>query len=57
MLSLENIAVRAGKLCAPIVNKVSGGKGVLRISPGVHNTQEDIELLVKGLWKVMKRLA
>jgi len=58
MLSLENVAVRAGKLCAhPIVNKVSGGKGVLRISPGVYNTDEDIELLVKGLWKVMKRLA
>ena len=57
MLSLDNIAVRAGKLCAhPIVNKVSGGKGVLRISPGIYNTSGDIEKLVEGLCKAVKRL-
>jgi len=57
MISLDNIAVRAGKLCAhPIVNKVSGGKGVLRVSPGIYNDKEDIELLVKGLCKAITKI-
>ena len=56
-LGRENIAVRVGKLCAhPIVNKVSGGKGVLRISPGIYNTEEDIEKLSEGLCKAIKKL-
>lgn len=58
MLSLDNIAVRAGKLCAhPIVNKVSGGKGVLRISPGIYNDKEDVEKLVEGLCKAVTRIS
>lgn len=58
MLSLDNIAVRAGKLCAhPIVNRVSGGKGVLRVSPGIYTDKEDINNLVEGLCKAVKRLS
>ena len=57
MVSLDGIAIRAGKLCAhPIVNKLSGGKGVLRVSPGMYTETEDINKLVEGLCKAVKRL-
>ena len=57
LLGIDNIAIRVGKLCAhPIVNKVSGGKGVLRVSPGIYNTEEDIEKLSEGLCKAIKKL-
>ena len=57
MASLDGIAVRAGKLCAhPIVNKVSGGKGVFRISPGIYNDQDDVTNLVEGLCKAVKKI-
>ncbi len=57
MLSLNNIAVRAGKLCAhPIVNRISGGKGVIRFSPGIYTTQEDITKLVDGTCKAIQKL-
>ncbi len=56
-LGRDNIAVRVGKLCAhPIVNKVSGGKGVLRVSPGIYNSKEDIEKLSEGLCKAIKKI-
>tara|TARA_R110002153_G_scaffold260100_1_gene420006 strand:+ start:2477 stop:3661 length:1185 start_codon:yes stop_codon:yes gene_type:complete len=57
LLGMDNIAVRVGKLCAhPIVNKVSGGKGVLRISPGIYNTEEDIQKLSEALCKAIKKI-
>jgi cysteine desulfurase/selenocysteine lyase len=57
LVGLDNIAVRVGKLCAhPIVNKVSGGKGVLRVSPGIYNTEEDIQKLSDSLCKAIKKL-
>ena len=57
MLSLEGIAVRAGKLCAhPFVNKLSRGKGVLRISPGIYTDEKDIEHLAEALCKAKKKL-
>lgn len=56
-LGIQNIATRVGKLCAhPIVNKVSGGKGVLRVSPGIYNTKDDIEKLSEGLCKAIAKL-
>jgi len=56
-LGLDNIAVRVGKLCAhPIVNKVSGGKGVLRISPGIYTSKEDIFKLSDSLCKAIQKL-
>lgn len=57
LVGLDNIAIRVGKLCAhPIVNKVSGGKGVLRVSPGIYNTKEDINKLSEALCKAIKKL-
>ena len=57
LVGIDNIAIRVGKLCAhPIVNKVSGGKGVLRVSPGVYNTKEDIEKLSEGICNAIKKL-
>ena len=57
MLGIDNIAIRVGKLCAhPIVNKVSGGKGVLRVSPGIYNTKEDLQKLSDSLCKAVAKL-
>ena len=57
LVGLDNIALRVGKLCAhPIVNKVSGGKGVVRISPGIYNTKQDIQKLSDSLCKAIKKL-
>jgi len=57
LLGMDNIAVRVGKLCAhPIVNKVSGGKGVLRVSPGIYNTKEDLQKLSDSLCKAVAKL-
>ena len=57
LVGLDNIAIRVGKLCAhPIVNKVSGGKGVLRVSPGIYNTKEDIQKLSESLCKAIQKL-
>ena len=57
LVGLDNVAIRVGKLCAhPIVNKVSGGKGVIRVSPGIYNTREDIEKLSDSLCKAIKKL-
>ena len=57
LLGKDNIAVRVGKLCAhPIVNKVSGGKGVLRVSPGIYNTKEDLQKLSDSLCKAVAKL-
>jgi len=56
-LGKDNIAIRDGKLCAhPIVNKVSGGKGVLRVSTGIYNTGEDIHKLSEALCKAVTKL-
>ena len=57
LVGFDNIALRVGKLCAhPIVNKVSGGKGVLRVSPGIYNTKEDIQKLSDSLCKAIKKI-
>ena len=56
-VGLDNVALRVGKLCAhPIVNKVSGGKGVLRISTGIYNTQDDVQRLSEALCKAIKKV-
>ena len=57
-VGLDNVALRVGKLCAhPIVNKVSGGKGVLRVSPGIYNTTEDMQKLSDSLCKAIQKLS
>ena len=56
-LGIDDIAVRGGKLCAhPIVNKLSGGKGVLRISTACYNNDDDIIKLVDGLCKAISKI-
>ena len=56
-LGLQNVAVRVGKLCAhPIVNKVSSGKGVLRVSPGIYTSKEDIHKLSESICKAITKL-
>lgn len=56
LLGNNNVAVRAGKLCAhPYVNALSSN-GVLRVSLGVYNTEQDCKKLVEELWNAMKRL-
>ena len=58
LIGLDNVAVRVGKVCAhPIVNKVSNGKGIFRVSTHVYNTKEDCEKLVESIWKAINRLA
>ena len=57
LVGLDNIALRVGKLCAhPIVNKLSGGKGVIRVSPGIYNSKQDLEKLSDSLCKVIKKI-
>ena len=57
LLGLDNVAIRVGKVCAhPYVNKLTDGKGILRVSTGVYNTEEDCEKLVKSLCKAMKKI-
>ncbi len=57
MLGLDNVAIRVGKLCAhPYVNKLTDGKGILRVSTGVYNTEEDCKKLVESLCKAIKKL-
>jgi len=57
-LGLDNVAVRVGKVCAhPIVNKVSDGKGIFRVSTHIYNTKEDCEKLVESIWKAIKKLS
>lgn len=57
LVGLDDIALRVGKLCAhPIVNKLSGGKGVIRVSPGIYNTKEDMHKLSEALCKAIKKL-
>ena len=42
LLSRTNLAVRTGRLCAhPYVDKVSKGKGVVRLSWGLYTTEND----------------
>lgn len=57
LLGNNNVAVRAGKLCAhPFVNKISS-KGVLRVSWSIYNTQQDCIKIVDELCKTIERLS
>ena len=49
MLSLENICIRTGNMCAqPLFNKF-GIEGAIRVSIGMYNTFEDIEFFADKL--------
>lgn len=51
LLNKENIAVRTGYHCAPLIHKVIGTEeyGTVRISLGYFNTFDDIEKLINAL--------
>lgn len=54
LLDLEGIAVRTGHHCAQPVMDFFGVPATTRASLGVYNTTEDVDLLVRGLYKVRK---
>jgi cysteine desulfurase / selenocysteine lyase len=57
-VGLDDVAVRVGKVCAhPIVNKISNGKGIFRVSTHIYNTKEDCDKLVESIWKSIKKLS
>ncbi|UZW15917.1 aminotransferase class V-fold PLP-dependent enzyme [Clostridium pasteurianum] len=56
ILNKNNIAVRTGYHCAPLIHHVIGTKeyGTVRISPGYFNTEKDIEKfldVIKSIYK------
>lgn len=57
LLSDTGVAVRTGRLCAhPLVDKLTGGRGIVRISVAPYNTEEDCKKLIKTLSRVMLTL-
>ncbi|MFV0503916.1 MAG: aminotransferase class V-fold PLP-dependent enzyme [Lachnospirales bacterium] len=51
MLNDENIAIRSGYICAPLIHKYLGSEktGVCRISPSMFTTNDEVEHLVHRL--------
>lgn len=54
ILDSEKIAIRAGHHCAMVLMERLGVNGTARASFYIYNTEEDIERLVEGIWKVKK---
>ena len=51
------IMVRAGLHCAPLLHKYIGCPlGTLRISPGIFNTQKDIEMFLNAMKQIIENL-
>ena len=57
LLDLMGIAVRTGHHCADPVMSHYGIPGTVRISFGIYNTPEEVDLFINALHKVMKLLA
>lgn len=57
MLNKNNIAVRTGYHCAPLVHEVIGTKeyGTVRISPGYFNTFKDIEACLSCIKDILSK--
>lgn len=52
ILSKENISVRTGHHCAePLVNRL-GYKSLIRASIGIYSNKEDIDMLIRAIYKV-----
>lgn len=50
LMAHTGVAVRTGKVCAhPLVDRISGSKGIIRISFAPYNTEEDCEKLCREL--------
>jgi cysteine desulfurase/selenocysteine lyase len=52
ILDEEGVAIRSGHHCAQVLCDRFGQSAMARVSFGVYNTQEDIDILVTGLAKV-----
>ncbi len=50
LMANTDVAIRTGKVCAhPIVDRISGGKGIVRISFAPYNDEEDCKKLCQEL--------
>lgn len=54
-LDQEGIAVRVGHHCAQPVMQRYGISGTIRVSLGMYNTREEMEVLVRAIDKIVKR--
>ena len=57
LLDLEKIAIRSGHLCAQPILRFFGLESVMRASFGIYNTEEDVNLFVKALTKVLAQFS
>ncbi len=53
-----NIAVRAGLHCAPYAHETFGSMdtGLIRLSPGVFNTKEEADIVIKAFFEISENL-
>jgi cysteine desulfurase/selenocysteine lyase len=56
LLDQQGIAVRTGHHCTQPLMKQFGLPGTVRASMGMYNTEEEIEVLLRGLEKALKML-
>ena len=57
LLANTDVAVRTGRVCAhPIVDRISGGKGIIRISFAPYNNKVDCEKLCQELRSALLRV-
>lgn len=54
LLNEENICVRTGYHCAPLIHKIIGTEkmGTIRVSPGYFNTSKDIDSFILAIKKI-----
>ncbi len=57
VLNRHNVAIRAGHHCTQPLMKKLGISGTARVSLGMYNTEDDIDVLVKALQDVVKIFA
>ena len=57
LLDHQGVAVRTGHHCAEPLTDYLGGPGTVRISFGLYNTKEDIDLFIKALQKAIMMLS
>ncbi|GLH60517.1 aminotransferase class V-fold PLP-dependent enzyme [Paulownia witches'-broom phytoplasma] len=50
-LAQENIYVRTGRCCAFLATQKLKQTSIIRVSIGIHNNQEDVDILIKNLKK------
>ena len=56
VLGLKGITIRTGHLCAQPTLRKFGVKALSRISFGIYNTLEEIDLCIEGIRSAIKML-